>query len=320
MRFLLSCVLVFVLGISSVLAITAADVKLLVESRDKKALVSAEAFAKADPKNAEAWILLTRARLQGNQAEAAVESAEKAVKFAPNNSQSHFWLGNAYGSRVGQVGMFSQMSMAPKIRDAFDRAVVLDPNNLDAREGLLQFYLQAPSVVGGKDKDKTKLQANEIAKRDVARGHLARAQIFMAEKNTAAALKSYEAAYAAKPTDRNIRVALGLGYQMTERWNDAFKHFRTWIAQDADAGPAWYQIGRTSALSGLQLEEGIAALQKYIGMPHAANDPQNKNAYHRLGQLYAKAGKKAEAKAALQAALKLDPKFADAKTELGKLK
>ena len=31
------------------------------------------------------------------------------------------------------------------------------------------------------------------------------------------------------------------------------------------------------------------------------------------------AGKKTEAKAALQAALKLDPKFADAKTELGKL-
>lgn len=320
MRFLFSCALIFVLGVSSAFAITTADVKLLLESRDKKALVSAEALAKAEPKNAEAWILLTRARLQGSQAEAAVESAEKAVKFAPNNSQSHFWLGNAYGSRIGQVGMFSQMSMAPKIRDAFEKAVALDPNNLDARDGVLQFYLQAPSVVGGKDKDKVNAQANEIAKRDVARGHLARAQVFMSEKNTVAALKSYEAAYAAKPSDKNIRMALGIGYQMAERWNDAFKHFRTWATQDEKAGSAWYQIGRTSALSGLQLDEGIAALQKYLGMPHAANDPQNKNAYHRLGQLYAKAGKKAEAKAALQAALKLDPKFADAKAELAKLK
>ncbi len=320
MRFLFSCALIFVLGVSSAFAITAADVKLQLESRDKKSLVSAEALAKAEPKNAEAWILLTRARLQANQAEAAVESAEKAVKFAPNNSQSHFWLGNAYGSRIGQVGMFSQMSMAPKIRDAFEKAVALDPNNLDARDGVLQFYLQAPSVVGGKDKDKVNAQANEIAKRDVARGHLARAQIFMSEKNTAAALKSYEAAYAAKPSDKNIRMALGIGYQMAERWNEAFKHFRAWTAQDEKAGPAWYQLGRTSALSGLQLDEGIAALQKYLGMSHSANEPQNKNAYHRLGQLYAKVGKKAEAKAALQAALKLDPKFADAKTELAKLK
>jgi cytochrome c-type biogenesis protein CcmH/NrfG len=318
MRFLLSCLVLFVISISSAFAITLPEVKLQVEARDKKALASADALTKAEPKNAEAWILLTRARLQANQAETAIDSAEKAIKLAPNNSQAYFYLGNAYGSRIGQVGMFSQMSMAPKLRDAFEKTVALDPNNLDAREGLLQFYLQAPSVVGG-GKDKANVQANEIAKRDVARGHIARAQVFMSEKNTAAALKSYEAAYAAKPTDKNIRLAVGIGYQMAERWNEAFKHFRAWTAQDEKAGPAWYQIGRTSAMSGQLAEEGIAALQKYIGMPHAANEPQNKNAYHRLGQIYAKLGKKPEAKVALQAALKLDPKFADAKAELAKL-
>ncbi|MEO6173052.1 MAG: tetratricopeptide repeat protein, partial [Arenimonas sp.] len=94
---------------------------------------------------------------------------------------------------------------------------------------------------------------------------------------------------------------------------------RAWVAQDDKAAAAWYQIGRTSAVSGLQLQEGIDALQKYLGLPHASNDPPSKNAYHRLGQIYAKLGKKVEAKAALQAALKLDPKFEDAKTELGKL-
>ncbi|MGH8110187.1 MAG: tetratricopeptide repeat protein [Arenimonas sp.] len=318
MRYLFSCLVLFVLTVSTAYAVTAPEVKGLLESRDKKALASADALTKAEPKNAEAWVLLARARLQANQADAAITAAEKAVKLAPNNSQSHFWLGNSYGSRIGQLGMFSQMSMAPKLRDAFEKTVALDPNNLDAREALLQFYLQAPAMIGG-GKDKANLQVAEIAKRDPARGHLARAQVFMSEKNNAAALKSYEAAYAAKPSDKNIRMALGIGYQMTERWNDAFKHFRTWTTQDEKAGSAWYQIGRTSALSGLQLDEGIAALQKYLGMPHAANEPQNKNAYHRLGQLYAKLGKKAEAKAALQAALKLDPKFADAKTELAKL-
>ena len=319
MRYLFLCLMLFAFNASPVFATTMQEVKSLVEARDKKALASAESFAKAEPKNAEAWILLARARLQANQAEAAVVAAEKAVKLAPNNSQTHYWLGNSYGSRIGQVGMFSQMSMAPKLRGAFEKTVALDPNNLEARESLIQFYLQAPSAVGG-GKDKANVQASEIAKRDVARGHLARAQVFMAEKNNAAAIKSYEAAYAAKPADRNIRVAVGIGYQTAERWNDAFKHFRAWAAQDDKAGTAWYQIGRTSALSGQQLEEGIAALQKYLLMPKAPNDPPNKNAYHRLGQLYAKLGKKAEAKASFMAALKLDPKFADAKTELGKLK
>lgn len=311
--------LVLLSSISSyAFAVTTQEVKVLLDARDKKALVNAEALIKAEPKNVEAWTLLARARLQADRAESAIEAAETAIEIAPNNSLGYFWLGNAYGSRIGQVGMFSKMTMAPKLRDAFEKTVKLDPNNLDAREALIQFYLQAPSAMGG-GKEKANLQANEIAKRDVARGHLARAQVFMSEKNTAAALKSYEAALAAKPSDKNIRLAVGIGYQMAERWNDAFRHFRAWTVQDEKAGPAWYQIGRTSAMSGLQLEEGIAALQKYIGMPHAANEPQNKNAYHRLGQIYAKLGKKTEAKSAFQAALKLDPKFADAKTELAKL-
>lgn len=300
------------------LAITPQELKSQLDAGDKKALPNAEVFAKANPKNTEALILLTRARLQAGKSELAVDSAQKAATLSPNNAQAQFWLGNAYGSQIGKVGMLSKMSLAPKIRDAFEATIRLDPNNLDARESVLQYYLQAPSVVGG-GKDKAVLQVKEIAKRDAARGHLAQAQIYMADKNTAAALKSYEAAYAAKPSDASIRLALGVGYQQANRWNDAFKHFRAWAVQDDKAGVAWYQIGRSSALSGQLLDEGIAALKKYLGMPHSANEPQNKNAYYRLGQLYAKAGNKAQAKVAFQSALKLDPSYKEVKAELAKL-
>jgi tetratricopeptide (TPR) repeat protein len=302
----------------SAAAVSPQELKSQLDARDKKALPNAEAYAKANPNNVEAQVLLTRARLQAGKSEAAVSSAEKAAGLAPNNAQAQFWLGNAYGSRIGEVGMLSKMGMAPKLRDAFESAVKLDPNNLEAREALIQFYLQAPAAVGG-GKDKAQLQAKEIAKRDPARGHLARAQIQQSEGDNAAALKSYEAAYAARPNDAGLRLALGVGYQQAGRWNDAFKHFRAWTVQDTKAGIAWYQIGRTSALSGQLLEEGINALKMYLGMPHAANEPQNKHAYYRLGQLYAKAGRKNEAKVAFQSALKLDPGYKEVKTELAKL-
>ncbi len=303
---------------TTVLAITPQELKSQLDAGDKKALPNAEAFAKANPKNTEAIIFLTRARLQAGKGEAAVESAETAAELAPNNAQAQFWLGNAYGAHIGEVGMLSKMSLAPKLRDAFEAAIRLDPNNLDARESILQFYLQAPSMVGG-GRDKALLQVKEITKRDVARGHLAQAQIYLADKKTAAALKSYEAAYAAKPGDASIRLAVGIGYQQANRWNDAFKHFRAWAAQDDKAGVAWYQIGRSSALSGQLLDEGIAALKKYLSLPHSANEPQNKHAYYRLGQLYAKAGNKAEAKTAFQSALRLDPGYKEVKAELAKL-
>ncbi|MFZ9347158.1 MAG: tetratricopeptide repeat protein [Arenimonas sp.] len=143
---------------ASVTATTPQDITAQLQAGDKRALANAEAYAKANPKNAEAWTLLTRARLQQGKAEAAVTAGEKAVALAPNSAQAQFWLGNAYGNRIGEVGMISKMGMAPKLRDAFEKTVALDPNNLEARSALVQFYLQAPSAIGG-GKDKALVQA-----------------------------------------------------------------------------------------------------------------------------------------------------------------
>ena len=204
---------VFALMISAtVQAATPQEISAQLQAGDKRALANAEAYAKANPKNAEAWSLLTRARVVQGKPESAVLAGEKAVSLAPNSATAQFWLGNAYGRRIGEVGMMSKMGMAPKLRDAFEKTIALDPDNLDAREALLQFYLQAPAMIGG-GKDKALVQAREIGKRDAARGHLARAQIQLVDKDNAGALKSYEAAYAAKPSDAGVRLALGIGYQ-----------------------------------------------------------------------------------------------------------
>jgi TolA-binding protein len=78
-------------------------------------------------------------------------------------------------------------------------------------------------------------------------------------------------------------------------------------------------MGRLAAESGQYLPEGEAALRTYLKMPRQAQDPQPKNAYFRLGQILAHAGKKADAKATFQTALKLDPKMKEAKDALAKL-
>jgi tetratricopeptide (TPR) repeat protein len=314
----------FLMGLSLALfslaafAITPQEIKVQLEANDKAGITNAESYAKANPTSAEAMTLLARARVQADMSEKAIAAAEKAIALAPKSSEAYFWLGNAYGSRIGEVGMMSKMSMAPKLRDAFEKTVELDPANTNARNALIEFYLQAPSMMGG-GKDKAVLQAAQIAKYDVARGHLARARILLHEKKNPEALKAYEAAYAAKPGDKDIRMALGIGYQQAERWPDAFKHFKAWLAQEPSAGLVMYQLGRTSALSGLQLDDGIDALKRYLAMPHAKNEPKNENAYHRLGQIYAKAGKKVEARAAFQAALKLKPDMKEVKEALAKL-
>ncbi len=300
------------------IASSTSDVQTLIEGRDPRALAAALSLTKSDPKNADAWVLLTRAQLTGGKLPAAIDSAKRAVDLDPNNSRAHFWLGNAYGSNALASGMLTQMRMATKARDAFEKAVALDPNNLEARQSLVEFYTRAPRVIGG-GIDKARAQATEIAKRDAYAGHLARGTVAAAEEKVDESVKEYQAAIRLKPDSIDARLAIGLVYQQAKRWDDAFAHFTTWTREAPTVSRAWYQLGRTSALSNSRHEQGVAAMKRYLEVPRGPGDPEPQHAYYRMGQIYAHAGQVVEARAAFEAALKLDPKMKGAREELQKL-
>jgi tetratricopeptide (TPR) repeat protein len=297
---------------------TLPEVQTMVESKAPGALAAAEALTKASPNDANAWVMLVRARIHAGQFEKAIAAGEKATALGPRNAQAFYWLGNAYGDRIGEVGMLSKMTMAPKLRDAFEQAVKLDPALVDARSSLIEFYLLAPGAIGG-GIDKARAQATAIAKYDRAKGLMAQARIAIHEKKPAEALKAYESAYALKTNDPQLRRALIVGYQESKRWADAYRVIKTWIAEEPGANIAQYQLGKLAAVSGQHLAEGEAALRAYLKMPRKKGDPEPKHAQHRLGQVLAEAGRKEEARAAYQAALKLDPKFKDARDALAAL-
>jgi len=313
---LLGCCLgLLALGAS---ARTLVEVQTIVEKKAPGALAAAEALTQATPGDANAWVLLVRARLQARQTEKAIAAGEKATLLGPGNAQAFYWLGNAYGNRIGEVGMLSQLSMAPKLRDAFEQAVKLDPALVDARSSLIEFYLQAPGAIGG-GVDKARAQATAIARYDRARGFMAQGRIAMHEKKPAEALKAYEQAHALKPGDAQVKLSLILGYQQAKRWKDAYALARQWTVDAPRKAAPWYQIGRIAAESGQYLPEGEAALRSYLRLGREAGDPEPKHARYRLGQILAKAGRKDEARTELQAALKIDPKFKQAKDALAAL-
>jgi tetratricopeptide (TPR) repeat protein len=297
---------------------TLAGVQALVDARAPGALAAAEAFAKAHANEGPAWIALARARLVAGQAEAAIAAAEKATKLAPADAMAFHWLGNAYGMRIGQVGMFGKLSLAPKLRDAFEHAVRLDGDLLEARFALIDFYMLAPGAIGG-GVDKAQAQAAQIGKRDAAQGQVALAGIALHQDDAAAAAMHYTAALAARPDDTKVRLSVAAGYQRLERWDDAFRLLRAWTAEPGAPASAWYQLGRAAAVSGRFPDEGAAALERFMALPRAPDDPEPKNALYRLGQIHARAGRKPQAKAAFDRALALDPKYAEAKAERAKL-
>lgn len=221
MRILFSLVLlVLTLAPLPAAAATPAEARAWLEAKDGRAAAAIEALAKARPRDAEAQVLLVRLRLQQGRADEALDLAEEIVDFAPDDAHAHNWLGNAYGSRIGQVGMLSQAMMAPKLRDAFLRAVELDPDQHEARVSLVEFYLQAPAIAGG-SLAAARVQAAELARRDPPRGHYARGRIAAYEKKPAEAAAAFAAAHAARPTHAGYRMSAGIAHQEAGQWEQA---------------------------------------------------------------------------------------------------
>ena len=79
----------------------------------------------------------------------AGESLERAVAAEPGNALYTLWLGRAYGRRAETSSPFTAPGLASKTHQYFERAVQLDPHNLDALNDLFDYYLDAPGFLGG---------------------------------------------------------------------------------------------------------------------------------------------------------------------------
>src|SRR5664279_4906624 len=102
----------------------------------------------------------------------ATEALERAVVLQPGNSNVYLWLGRAYGRRAETSSMITAPGLANKTRQFFEKAVQLNPANLEAQSDLFEYYLQAPGFLGG-GFDKASATAAQIARISPAEGQWA---------------------------------------------------------------------------------------------------------------------------------------------------
>lgn len=134
----------------------------------------------------------------------AIKELQEAVRLQPNSSEAHLWLGRALGRKAEKSSRFRAAFIVGDVRRAFERAVQLDPSNVEARSDLLDFYLEAPGMFGG-GVDKAKAQAEAIAQLNRAEGHSARARIAAKEKRYQDAEREYRLAAEANPQHAGYR-------------------------------------------------------------------------------------------------------------------
>ena len=278
-----------------------------------------DAIAAAEPTNAAAAYYLGRVAIVDGNANAAVRWLERAVKLEPSVAEHHRWLGRAYSRQVQRAGRFKQLGLAKKIRHSFETAVRLAPDAVEARRDLMQFHLVAPGIAGG-DTDEAKRQARAIGERNPMLGRVAAGWVAEASKNDGAAAREFEAAIAQFPDSAAPYMALGMLHQRLERWNEAFAVYERLVARRPAEAAVHYQLGRTAAQSGTNLERGEAALRLYLTKQPGEGDAPLASAHYRLGVILERQGRVEQAKEQYAAALRLDPGQPDAKDALKRLR
>ncbi len=246
----------------------------------------------------------------------AVDHFEKAVELDGRNAEYYDWLGRAYGSKAQKANKLKQAFLAKKTKNAWEKGLSLDPNNLDIMEDLVQYYLQAPGFLGG-SKDKAREMVNEVRKRNAYRGNVLAANICSSQKDNACVERELKAIIAAYPDSSGSYAALAAFHANAKQYDKAFEIIDQRLKMRPNDMIAQYALGRTVALSGQQMDRGEQALRNYIARP-----PENgtvAGAHVRLGMILARKGNRDGARKEYVTALQINPTNADAKKELAAL-
>lgn len=344
-----------VLAVVSALATDGGPQSLLDGGHWKQLRALAEPRAAANPYDAQSAYFLASAKEELGDLKGALSLAEKALASDPNNARYHLLVANISIELGQQAGIFKGMGFAHRFREEAEKAASLDPKYVDARESLMEFYFDAPGIAGG-DKKKAWATADDIWKIDGTRGLLAQASLAAKEKNSAKEEEFYSKALAAAPndfrvlsaaasfysTDRQKKydlaekyalaalkldeshitpyVTLAIAYASAERWQDLdFAMARAEKNVPDDFG-AFYQSGKVLLFSGKDLPRAERYFRKYLMMEPEGGEPHHSAAHWRLGLVLEKEGKKPEAIAEMEAALRAEPDFKEAKDDLKRLK
>ena len=274
--------------------------------------------AKASPREGKIRFWLGKAYLKVQDWKAAVAELEKAVELEPSNARYHQWLGRASGERASRAFFTTAYSMAKQVVREFETASRLAPQDLSIRFDLLEYYLQAPAMVGG-GRDKAENEARTIAEIDRQKGYTARANIHKKDKQWDKA--KAELIKAADEFPQNAAACEDLADYLFGRhdYEEALRWSRKALTLNPQLNYSRFLRAAAATRLGRDLEAAAEELQALVNGPLSDDDATFEQIYHQLGENHLARGDKTKAKAAFQSVLSYNPEHSSAKEALKKL-
>lgn len=259
-----------------------------------------------------------RELLRAGKTKQATQALERTLERFPDSVQAWGAQSEATCRMAQEASVFTQLGWAGDCLAALQRFQQLAPDSPEANNGLLQFYLQAPGIAGG-GRDKAEALVATMRTRAASLGHYGGYMLAQADKREADALTALEAAVQADPMQPLYRISLAAVLGAQSRWEDARVQLQALLGINPDHPMAHYQLGRIAALSGEQVDAGIAYLDRFLSLPDRPT-AFDAGAWWRKGQLLEKQSDRAAAMAAFARAVALNPKLAEAQLDLERIR
>ncbi|MDW5266466.1 MULTISPECIES: lipopolysaccharide assembly protein LapB [Acidobacteriaceae] len=287
---------------------------LLQQGRVDEAHLSLQTLLAAQPGNSYAHQLLCRVYYAQGMADAAIQECELAASQDPSNSGTQMWLGRAYGMKASHANPVVAFGLARKVRYAFERAVQLDPENIQAMSDLGEFYVDAPAIVGG-GLDKARALASRMQPRFSSQSHRLLALIASEDKDTATAESEFKKAVLAGRTPAAY-IDLGQFYQRQNQPDKALEALKAGI--DADRRKDASLVDAASILTAMNQSPQLAEdlLREYLSSSAKSDDAPAFKVRIQLGDLLAHQGDAASAHREYAAAAALASNYAPARKSL----
>lgn len=263
------------------------------------------------PDDAYAHQLLCRVFYAQDRADEAVHECEVAVSLLQTSqsaSDNQLWLGRAYGSKARHAGPIAGFKLARRVQASFAKAVELNSGNVAALNDLGEYYVSAPSIVGG-GTDKAKALAANMMPRFPAQAHLLLARIAVDEKDRSTAEAEFKQVIAIQKNTQ-AWVDLAAFYEKQGRRDDAVAAVKSGLAVDRTRGPAIVDAASVLIAAHREPELAERCLRQYLSSRAKTDEAPAFKVHVQLSRLLTARGLPAEAGQQMQAATALAPVFA----------
>jgi len=213
----------------------------------------------------------------------AVEAFEASLKLDPQNSMTTLWLGRAWGRRAETSSPFSAMGSASKARQNFERAVELDPRNVEALSDLFEYYLDAPGFLGG-GTDKAEGTVSRIAAVDASEAQWAQARLAQKRKQASAEEEHLRQAIKLSPKRLGLRLDLARFQARQGRFDEAEESFAAAERLVPGSPRVLFAKAEMYVKHSRNLTEAKQMLERYLTLPLTPDDPPRAEASKLLRQ------------------------------------